>query len=160
MNPMYAAIKKRQAGGQAKMGDHQDMAHPSEHTEDADNTSHLHDFVSNLSHGEKQSLKSILENDKTTAQDIAKGGPSTEEKQAIEGSMAEENAETGKEEQQEQERGLDGPQASNPATDSDAIGKSLLDSRYTGGGEMPKPRNLGERMKSHVAQKLKEKGKL
>lgn len=159
MDPMYAAIKKRKSGGVTKMGDHSDMAHPSEHAEGGDETSHLHDFVSGLSEQEKHSLKGILEKDKATGQEIAKGGPSTDEKNAISGRIAEENPETDLAEKDEEDRGFEGP-GHNPAIDSDAIGKSLLDSRYTGGNEMPHSRNLGERVKHSIATKLKAKGKI
>ena len=152
MNPMMAAIKKRKMGNQSLEGDHQDMTHHSSHTEDADNASHLHDFVSNLSHSEKQSLKAILEKDKGSGEQITKGNPSSEEKGKIAEAMQHENAETDMEQQED---------AGVSPDEHDEIGKSMLDSRYLGSNPPShQPRNLGERVKMDIHKKLKEKGKV
>lgn len=149
MNAMFAAIKKRKAGGQEVEGDHQDMTHDSQHADDSQKD--LHGLVASLQPHEKEALKSILDNDKS-GQDIQKGGASSEERSKIESAMQDENKENALE---NAEMKQDGPQV-----DSDAIAKSMLDSRFTGGGPMPKPRNLGERAKVHMASNLKNKGKL
>ena len=150
MNSMLAAIQKRKHMGQE--GDHADMSHESGHTADQDKGADLHSFVSSLSEGQKHQLKTILENAKNTGQEIAKGGPSTEEQGKIKDNMAEENGETDLE--ATQERGLS-------SDEHDEIGKSMLDSRYLGGNPPShQPRNLGERVKMDIHKKLKEKGKI
>lgn len=156
-NPMLAAINKRKSGGMTKMGDHQDMSHPSEHSEDADmdNTQKLHDFVSSLSEGDKSHLKTILDKSNNTAQEIAKGGPSTEEKAAVEKTMKTNNQRTQMAEDEEHE------DASGPHIDSDEIGKSMLDSRFTSGNTPNvQPKSLGDRVKMDIYNKLKGKGKV
>jgi hypothetical protein len=147
MDAMYAAIKKRKSGGQSLQGDHQDMSHDSQHADDAQKD--LHGLVASLQPHEKEALKNILDKDKDVSQEIQKGGPSTDERGEIESSVQDENQKNALEAQE------DGPKV-----DSDEIGKSMLDSRFTGNGPMPKPRNLGERAKVHIAQNLKHKGKL
>lgn len=145
MSAMMAAIKGRKGG----MLGHEGLGHQSQHGDDKEKD--LHGFVAGLSEGDKHQLKSILANDATggkNEQHIAKGGASTEEQSKIEGSMAEENKETGLEE--EQEHGISGNQ-------SDDIAKSMLDSRSA---NITQPRNLSERVKMSLSNKLKGKGKI
>ena len=134
MDAMYDAIKKRR-GGPGEIGE-------SAPEKGAD----LLGFVAALSDEEKGALKMLLDKG-SASQDIQKGGPSTEESAAIEGAIAEENEENALVDAEDD-------------VDSDAIGASMLDSRFTGAGPMPKPRNLGERVKTGIAQKLKSKGKI
>lgn len=154
MNSMMAAIKKRKSGGQTVMGDHGSMAHPSMHTDDADqNPNHgkdLHGLVASLSDDEKVKLKGILDGHK--GNDIAKGEPSSEEKGKIAEQMQKSNAQNAAEDADEA-----GEQG---AVDSDAIGKSMLDSRFMGQNPPTVARNLGERVKMDIHKKLKDKGKM
>jgi len=154
MNAMIAAIKKRKAGGLATEGDHQDMTHGSEHADDKQKD--LHGFVASLSDGDKHQLKSILAKDSTggkNEQHIAKGGASTEEQGKIQDAMAKGNKEADLDENEEHDAGISSSQ-------SDDIGKSMLDSRSMGANPITQPRNLGERMRMNLASKLKGKGKI
>lgn len=142
MNGMLAAIKNKRKGQE---GDHQDMGHGSQHADDKEKD--LHGFVESLNDHEKGKLKSILAQD-GNAQGIAQGDPSTEERGKIQDAMGKENQMNALEEQDE-------------PVDSDAIGKSMLDSKYMGSNPpTDKPRNLGERVKMGIAAKLKSKGKI
>ncbi len=151
---MIAAIKKRKAGGLEAQGDHQDMTHGSEHADDKQKD--LHGFVASLSEGDKHQLKGILAKDSGAGkneQHIAKGGASTEEQGKISEAMAKGNQESDLEEKEENDNGISSNQ-------SDDIAKSMLDSRSMGANPITQPRNLSERMKMHVASKLKSKGKI
>jgi hypothetical protein len=133
------------------MGDHVDMSHASQHTDDADKD--LHGMVASLSDDQKGKLKNILNNQMADPSGISKGNPSSEEQGHIADAAAEEHKENDLINQDEG-HAMDPDQ-------SDAIAKSMLDSRHL--GENPptgKPRNLGERMKMSVMNKLKAKGKL
>ena len=150
---MIAAIQKKKAGT-AKEGDHQDMGHPSEHADDK--TKDLHGFVAGLSEGDKHQLRGILAKDGSagkTETAIAKGGSSTEEQGKIKEAMDKGNKESSLEETEEHDTGMS-------SDDSDSIAKSMLDSRSMGSDPITQPRNLSERMKMHVASKLKSKGKI
>ncbi len=142
---MLAALKNKKAG-QAKMGDHQDMAHGSLHAEDADKD--LHGLVAGLDDGEKMKLKGILDSHMDKSMQIAKGGSSSEEDGKVKAAMGKENQETSLEENEEHDGG------------SDDIAKSMLDSKHMGSSPVAPPRNLGERMKQSLASKLKGKGKI
>lgn len=146
MSAMLAAIQKRKAGGQNQLGDHQDMTHHSQHSDDADQNK-LHSFVSGLSDDQKNKLQMILEKSGHDEQKIAQGHPSSEER----GKIAE---------QMSLEGGAPEIEAQEPDDESDEIGKSMLDSKFTGGNPPTKPRNLGERVKMAISSKLKAKGKL
>ncbi len=149
MSAMLAALKNKRAG-QAKMGDHQDMAHGSEHADDADKD--LHGLVASLDDGQKTKLKSILASHGDKSTQIAKGGSSSEEDGKVKDAMDKENAETGLQEKQEQDLG---------GADSDDLAKSMLDTKHLNGSTPSgPPRNLGERMKMSLAAKLKGKGKI
>ncbi len=151
MNAMIAAIQKRKAQGTAVEGDHQGATHQGT-AEDAQKD--LHGLVASLSDHEKGQLKQILHADGgKNDMAIAKGGASSEEQGKIGESIDEENKENALEEHSEAHGG-DG-------IDSDAIGKSMLDSRHMGGNAPTgKPRNLNDRMQQYTAGKLKAKGKL
>lgn len=155
MNPMMAAIKKRKAGGQAVMGDHQDMSHYSEHAEDKSaDQKDLHGFVSSLSDDEKSKLKSLL--DKDASSEIQKGGPSTNEKSLIQSAIKQEDQSNALEQQDLEDRH---PDAGVSEEQSDEIGKSMLERKHMS-GDVGKPRNLGERARMAIANKLKAKGKI
>ena len=133
------------------MGDHVDMSHGSQHADDADKD--LHGIAQSLNDGDKSKLHSILSTQLNGKGNISKGDPSTEEQGKIASAAEEENQENKLQDQD------GGPTIS--ADQSDEIGKSMLDSRHL--GENPptgKPRNLGERMKMSVMNKLKSKGKI
>ncbi len=147
MDPMHAAIRKRKSGGM--LGDHQ-ASHESVHADVGDGKD-LHGLVAGLSDHEKGRLQEILSKD--ASQGIAQGNPSTEEKGKIAQASAEENQENALEESQEASGQL-------PPDESDEIAKSMLDSRNLRGTASDKPRNLGERMKMSLANKLKAKGKI
>lgn len=151
MNSMMAAINKRKHGGQTVMGDHGSMSHASQHTDDADqNVNHgkdLHGLVASLSDDEKLQLKGIL--DGKGKGDIEKGAPSSDEKGKIAEQMQVSNA------QNEGDK-----QAAEGSVDSDAIGKSMLDSRYLGSNPPTQARNLSDRVKMDIHKKLKGKGKI
>ena len=148
---MLAALKNKKAG-MAKMGDHQDMSHGSQHAEDADKD--LHGIASSLNDGEKMKLKGILDSHLDKSVQIAKGGSSSEEDGKVKSAMDRENQETDLQEQQENSSG-------SGLHDSDDIAKSMLDSKHLSDNPSPsKPRNLGERMKQTLAAKLKGKGKI
>lgn len=153
MNSMLAAIKKRKNGGETVMGDHGSMSHPSMHTDDADqNPNHgkdLHGLVASLSDDEKHQLKGILDG-KNSAQEINKGGPSSEEKGKINQAMQAGNQKSSMEQ---------GEEANESGVDSDEIGKSMLDSRFMS-NPPAQARNLGERVKLDIHNKLKAKGKI
>jgi hypothetical protein len=148
---LMAAIKKRKEQG-TKMGDHVDMSHASQHTDDADKD--LHGIVASLSDDQKGKLKGILDNHMADSMGIAKGNPSSEEQGHI--------ADAAKAESQTNSlMDQDGGDGHISPDQSDEIAKSMLDSRHL--GENPptgKPRNLGERMKMSVMNKLKTKGKI
>ena len=148
---MLSALKNKKAG-MAKMGDHQDMSHGSEHADDADKD--LHGIAAGLNDGEKMKLKGILDTHLDKSMQIAKGGSSTEEDGKVKEAMGKENQETDLEEKQENSSG-------SAIHDSDDIAKSMLDSKHLSDNPAPmKPRNLGERMKQGLAAKLKAKGKI
>lgn len=147
---MLAALKKKKQG-MALEGDHQDMTHGSQHSEDSDKD--LHSIASSLNDGEKSKLKGILDSHLDKSMQIAKGGSSSEEDGKVQEAMGKENKETDLEEQQENSSG-------SAIHDSDDIAKSMLDSKHMSGAPLDKPRNLGERMKMGIAAKLKGKGKL
>lgn len=152
---LMAAIKKRKMEG-AKMGDHVDMSHPGQHTEDADKDQDLHGIVSSLNDDQKGKLHSILSSHLSGKNEISKGSPSSEEQSKIADESQKENHENSLE-AAESGNGGDG----SVSAESDAIGKSLLDSRHLGANPPTgKPRNLGERMKMGVMNKLKAKGKI
>lgn len=154
---MMAALKKRKMEMGTKMGDHQDMSHESGHTDDADKD--MHSIAQSLDDGQKTKLHSILSTQLSGKGNIAKGDASTEEQGKIASAAAEENKESSLLSKDDENSNDEGPIANN--IDSDAIGKSMLDSRHL--GENPptgKPRNLGERMKMSVMNKLKAKGKI
>ncbi len=148
MNPMMAAIKKKKG----MLGDHS-MGHESQHVDDpaASGAGHgLHEFVAGLNDQQKNDLKSILDKSGKGAQEIAKGGPSSHEKEMISKEAQSEN-ETNQMEQAEHQQ---------PGGDSDDIAMSMLDHNSKNVEPGQKPRNLGERMKFSLAEKLKQKGKL
>lgn len=161
MNPMMAAIKKRKSGGEGLMGDH-----AASHASAADHgdgqpkesvphgTNDLHSFVASLAPHEKTALKGILDKESgNDSQAIAKGQPSQEEHGKIAQASAKEDQANALEESQES------PQEE--MSESDEIGKSMLDSSHLRGtNPMNKPRNLGERVKQSIATKLKGKGKI
>ncbi len=148
---MLSALKKKRAGD-IKMGDHQDMAHGSEHAEDADKD--LHGIASSLNDGQKMKLKGILDTHLDKSMQIAKGGSSSEEDGKVKSAMDKENNESQLEEQEENSSG-------SSVHDSDDIAKSMLDTKHLSDNPAPmKPRNLGERMKQTLAAKLKSKGKI
>lgn len=136
------------------MGDHGSMSHASQHTDDADqNPNHgkdLHGLVASLNDEEKQQLKGILDSGKTTAQEINKGGPSSDENGKVQQAMQESNQKASMEQGEEQNEA---------GHDSDAIGKSMLDSRFMS-NPPAQPRNLSERVKLDIHKKLKGKGKI
>lgn len=153
MNPMMAAIKKKKG----MMGDH-DMGHDGLHATDDPHMSKpsaaghgkLHEFVAGLNDNEKGQLKTLLDKSAQGAQEIAKGGPSSHEKQLI-SQEASAEGETNAMEQSEHDQ---------PGGDSDDIAMSMLDHNSKNVQPGQKPRNLGERMKFDLASKLKTKGKL
>ncbi len=151
MNPMMAAIKKKKG----MMGDH-DMGHEGLHDDahmshpSASGGGKIHEFVAGLNDQEKGQLKSLLDKASQGAQDVAKGGASTHEKQLIAQEAQSEN-ETNSMEQAEHAQ---------PGGDSDDIAMSMLDHNSKHAAPGQKPRNLGERMKFDLASKLKTKGKL
>jgi hypothetical protein len=150
---MLAALKNKRAGA-TKEGDHQDMTHGSEHSEDADKD--LHSLASSLTDGQKSKLKSILDTHLDKSMQIAKGGSSSEEDGKVKAAMGKENAETDLQEKQEQDEGN-----ASGGVDSDDIAKSMLDSKHLNSSvPAAPPRNLGERMKQSLAAKLKGKGKI
>lgn len=152
-----AAIKKRKEMG-TKMGDHVDMSHGSEHTEDADKD--LHGIAQSLDEGQKTKLHSILSSHlQGKGNDIAKGEPSTEEQGKIAEAAGNEKQTNSLMSKQDENSNDEHSLVSD--VDSDEIGKSMLDSRHLGGNPPTgKPRNLGERMKMGVMNKLKSKGKI
>ena len=153
---LMAAIKKRKEQG-TKMGDHMDMSHASEHTDDADKD--LHGIAQSLDDGQKSKLHSILSTQLNGKGNIAKGDPSSEEQGHIADAANEENKENKLMSAQDENSNDEHSVISD--VDSDAIGKSMLDSRHLGGNPPTgKPRNLGERMKMTVMNKLKAKGKI
>ncbi len=140
MSAMIDAIKKRRGGG---MMPQMDQDHAS-----GDGEVDLHGLIAGLSDDEKASLQQILSEDKgDQSQAIAKGGPSSEEKMKIKGSIDQENQ-------------MHAADDASEDVDSDAIGKSMLDSRDMGANPIQEPRNLGERMRMSVSNKLKAKGKI
>lgn len=152
MNPMMAAIQKRKSG-ESLMGDHS-ASHMSEHA-DVGAGKDLHGMVASLSPHEKEALRGILDKDKGAGgMDISKGLPSKEEHAKIAQASAKEDNQNMLEESQET------PSAEMSEDQSDDIAKSMLDSRHMRGMATEKPRNLGERMKQHLASKLKAKGKI
>jgi hypothetical protein len=158
MNPMFAAIKKRRGGG--LMGDHE-ASHQSQHAMDNDigqamesgDGKDLHGLVASLSDGEKQKLKSLLDGHKPNG--IEKGEPSSDERGKIAERAKEEDAMHAMEDASAiHDDGDEG-------VDSDSIAASMIDHKAKSAIESgAKPRNLGERMKMGLAQKLKSKGKL
>lgn len=152
---LLAAIKKRKEQG-TKMGDHVDMSHASEHTEDADKD--LHGIAQSLDDGQKSKLHSILSTQLNGKGNIAKGDPSSEEQGHI-AEASQEEKKTNLLSKANEDSNDEHPVMSD--VDSDEIGKSMLDSRHLGGNPPTgKPRNLGERMKMTVMNKLKAKGKI
>lgn len=148
---MIAALKKKKSQGLAVEGDHQDMGHDSGHADDKQKD--LHGLVASLNHSEKSQLKSILNSDSQNTQQIAKGGPSSEETAHVQSAMSDENKRTDMSQTEQNDAG-DGH-------DSDELAKSMLDSSHLRGtASTSAPRNLGERMKQGLAAKLKGKGKI
>lgn len=150
---MFAAIRARK-GKPSVMGDHEgDHSQDHKGVTDSDNRP-VTDFVAKLNDGQKDHLRKILgvqdKEGMDQSQNISKGFASTEEQGKINQKMSQE---TGPSETENESTGGD-------QVDSDAIAKSMLDSRYKNGPPDSKPRNLNDRMKQHVAGKLKEKGKL
>ncbi|MES1988825.1 MAG: hypothetical protein V4440_12515 [Pseudomonadota bacterium] len=140
---MLAAIKKKKQGDTV-MGDHQDVSHSSQHADD--NSKDLHGLVESLNPDEKDKLKTILNNDGKTEQNIAKGGASSEEHAKIAAAMPQENGMTDLEDKQDHD---------------DDIAKSMLDSRHMSGTvTQAPPRNLSDRVKMSLASKLKQRGKI
>lgn len=157
MNPMMDAIKKKKAGlvSSSHEGTHLNTTeHPDSKGPDA---SHLHQLVAGLSDGEKSQLKTILDKSDSagkTAMDIQKGGPSTHEKQAIQAQSQKDDQMNAMDDEQNEH--MDDPSGQS----SDDIGMSMLDHKSKTGDPAIQPRNLGERVKMGIAQKLKAKGKL
>ncbi len=154
MNPMMAAIRKKKG---MLNDDHSSMGHESQHVSDPhaaaqsqSGASHLHEFVAGLNDKEKGALKTILDKSGNAAQEIAKGGPSSHEKQLISQEAQSENETNDMEEAEHQQ----------PGGDSDDLAMSMLDHNSKNVEPGQKPRNLGERMKFDLAAKLKSKGKL
>lgn len=144
MSAMIDAIKKRRGlGGGHPHGGHEGQ---SEEGGGAD----LHALIAGLSHEEKSNLQQILSEDMGNASEITKGAPSSEEHKKIGEAIGKENEMNAAEEGEEEIENAD----------SDAIGKSMLDSRDMGSNPITEPRNLGERMRMSVTNKLKAKGKL
>ena len=153
---LMAAIKKRKEQG-TKMGDHVDMSHGSEHSDDADKD--LHAMAQSLDDGQKTKLHSILSTQLGDKGNIAKGDPSSEEQGKIASAASQEKQTNSLMSKQDENSNDEHSLVSD--VDSDAIGKSMLDSRHLGGNPPTgKPRNLGERMKMGVMNKLKSKGKI
>ncbi len=149
MNPMMAAIRKKKG---MLGGDHESMGHEAQHASDPHSGpkagAGLHEFVAGLNDQQKGELKTILDKGSNGAQEIAKGGPSSHEKQMIGKEAAAENESNALE------------QAEHDPQDSDEIAMSMLDHNSKNAAPDQKPRNLGERMKFDLASKLKQKGKL
>lgn len=181
MNPMQAAIKKRRVGGYAVEGDHQDMTHSSQHTDDQDKDSNLHDMVSKMSPDQLGKLKSAIAKHEGSGSDpengavdhgesdggdagknaeaVSKGGASQQEQAEIASAAEQENQNTHLSQEEDENHDLDDGGAITPEK-SDEIAMSMLDSRDKHGTAPSKPRNLGERMRAGIAAKLKGKGKL
>lgn len=148
VNPMMAAIKKRKSGGDTNMGDHAGD-HSAQHADvgaQHEVDPKLQMLVASLKPHEHEQLRQMLDQKPNTSQAIAKGAASTEEQ----GKIAEQSA---KENQENALHDMDSSQ-------SDDIGKSMLDSRNMHGPAPEKPRGLGDRVKQSIASKLKSKGKI
>ena len=177
-NPMQAAIRKRRTAGYSVEGDHEDMTHRSQHTQDQDNDSHIHDMISKMDPDQLEKLKAAIaskegsgtDHGKGTnspdsgdadknAEQVAKGGASQEEQNKIQSAAEEENRNTALSAEDDADHDLDSDSTITPEK-SDQIALSMLDSRDKHGMAPSKPRNLGERMRGALAAKLKGKGKL
>ncbi len=121
------------------------MSHHGDH--DPDQKKNLHEIVANLNDNEKSQLKGILAKS-DNSMDIAKGGPTENEQQAV--------SQRAEEETQHQDVDMGQPDGE---LDSDQIAKDMLDSKFSRGGPT-KPRNLHERVQMNMASNLKSKGKL
>lgn len=143
MNPMSDAIKKRRAGSV-------DMSTPDAPEESG--SKNLLGLVANMSEEDRSKLKDILAaSEGSSSTEVEKGAPSKNEHMAIANKMSQD------EESEEASEGEDPGQE----TDSDEIGRSMLDSRLAKGvPEGMQPRGLSDRVKFGIADKLKAKGKL
>lgn len=140
MNPMAAAINKRRMGSddQSPKGLMQDQAGSQPESEDGNVD--LQGLVESLSDDQKAELMGVLQDNMSdNSAQVAKGDPSQAEKQEV-------------------LQRADGEGISED--ESDDIGASMLDSKYKSGAPEMKPRNLGERVKMTIANKLKGKGKI
>jgi hypothetical protein len=103
--------------------------------------SDLKDLVQSLSEDQKAELLGLLQKDAGQGESDSKvetGAASDDESKAVDDEIS------------EQDQG----------DDSDDIAMSMLDSKAKMGQEGVQPRNLGERVRMAMAQKLKGKGKL
>ncbi len=149
MSAMIDAIKKRRMGGhESQAPGHMSKRGPGVDLPGEGETD-LHGLVAGLSDHEKTSLQQILAKDNGVSA-IEKGGASSEERGHIAEQMKKDDAMHAAEESEEHAEGID----------SDAIAKSMLDSRDMGSNPITEPRNLGERMRMSVSNKLKAKGKI
>ena len=134
MSAMLSAIQNRKSGGM--------MSEKPQH-ELAEGGTDLQSLVDSLSDEQKMELQGLLADSSKpegSASEIAKGEASTEEQGQIKKSMA-----------SDEMIGSD---------ESDDIGMSMLEGRDKGQTPITEPRNLGERMRMSVSNKLKAKGKL
>jgi hypothetical protein len=144
MSAMMDAIKQKRGGAPA-------LAIEAAPTDDGggDQNQDLKALVASLSDDQKSQLMDMLSQDagdETSASDIEKGAPSDEEHSKIAAKMADDSAED------------DGDDDS---SEMDEIGKSMLSSSdIAQAGNGRQPRNLGERVRMNLAEKLKAKGKI
>lgn len=140
MNPMQGAIKGKRMMGKEMPPEE---AAPSQ---GEDQQLDLESLVAALTPEQKMELMGLLEQGgEQDPMAVEKGEPTAEERQKIEAQMADD----------------DGGGADEPSQDSDEIAMGMLDPRQQQGGGMDaKPRNLGERMRMGLANKLKAKGKI
>lgn len=139
MDSMLSAIKQRRGGGQAmgmsEQAPAQDPAQPD-----------MQGLVESLSSEQKQQLMELLAQSTQEENEIDKGAPSSDEKQAINAQVQAQAGEQGE---------------SAPSEESDEIAKSMLDRNSLEKAEAGvKPRGLGDRAKMYMAKKLKGKGKI
>lgn len=147
MDAMHAAVKsKRKAQAPGLMESDDEMG---EQSAPAQEGSGMSELVSKLSPEQKEELKQLLASDsedgaEVSGVEIEKGAPSSEEKQSIDAKLANEKA----------------PEDGYDEETSDDIAMSFVDKRDANKPEGFRPKNLGERARIGMAQKLKGKGKL
>lgn len=150
MDAMHAAVKsKRKAGAPGLMDSEDEMGVAPEQAAPEHEGSGMSELVSKLSPEQKEELMQLLSaesesGDEVSSVEIEKGMPSSDEKQKIEAKMAKEKP----------------PEDGYDDETSDDIAMSMVDRRDANKPEGFRPKNLGERARIGMAQKLKGKGKL